>query len=173
MKEMVIMVGAPGSGKSVYVNKHFLRNGYQIVCRDDIRLALGFEFEPRHEQLVLSIVMINARAHLERGLPVVIDETNTTLTTLNMWKNLAVEYGYSVKFFVIYQPLEVCKQRRGVYEGKFPEEVVERMHDQLEFLLREPEYSEIWSDGILNIVGGFNNVIDIKREGDLPPLTSV
>ncbi len=121
-KEIVIMIGIAGSGKSVYVNNNFI-NTHQIICADDIRKSLGHTFEPKIEPLVHSITQILCRAYMIRELPIVIDETNTRLGTILKWGRLADEYQYYKCGIFLSTPLEICIERRP----SIPREVLERM----------------------------------------------
>jgi len=137
MPELIIMIGVPGSGKSRKVDKLVKKKSYQVVCRDDVRLSLGTEFEERLEPFVLAIVKTMVRAHMERGLNIIIDETNTHISVVKVWLNLALKYDYDIQYIVMTTDLDVCKQRRCCKEGKFPEDVIDRMYDQMMTLLAD------------------------------------
>ena len=78
-KELIVMIGLPGSGKSTYVNQHL--SNYQVICADDVRLSLGYVFEPKIEPIVHFICETTIRSYFIRGLPIVVDETNTRIDT--------------------------------------------------------------------------------------------
>jgi len=132
-KELIIMIGLPGSGKSYFVDGIY-SEAYQIICTDDIRKSLGFIFEIKMEPFVHCISETMVKAKMERGLRIVIDETNIGISHLIKWRRLAEEYGYETKAIIIDTPIDICKERRGCKEGKFPEEVIDRMNIGLELL---------------------------------------
>ena len=132
-KELIIMIGLPGSGKSVFVDKKYSET-YQVVCTDDVRKALGFIFERKMEPLVHCISETIVKAKMERGLPIIIDETNIRSSHLLKWKNLAEEYEYKTTAIIMDTNIDECKKRRKCNEGKFPEEVIDRMNISLEHL---------------------------------------
>ncbi|EMG36106.1 hypothetical protein PCS_03170 [Desulfocurvibacter africanus PCS] len=59
------MQGLPGAGKSSVVVRAY--PGWQVVCLDDLRLALGHEFKPETETMVLAIAEAMVRSHLLGG----------------------------------------------------------------------------------------------------------
>ena len=132
----VIMIGIPRSGKSTYVKSNC--KDYQVICADDVRKALGFQFNQRIEPIVHAICEIEARAKMERGLDVVIDETNTSIKRVSKWTRLADEYGYKKIGIVLKTPQKVCMSR-NVGEGVVPDEVIERMHDNFNILTSSGE----------------------------------
>ena len=137
MKNLVIMIGIPGSGKSAFVNNFIKIKNIQVVCRDDIRIALGHIYNKRVEPHVFAITETVIRSHMERGFDILIDETNTNINTISNWINLGEEYGYSIRCIVMKVDVEICKTRRGCETGAFPEEVIDRMQLQLTSLLDE------------------------------------
>lgn len=142
MTELIIMVGLPGSGKSTFVDDYIIGKGfeegvygYHIVSRDDIRLAFGSDFNRLVEPFIGAIAKTMVRAYMIRGLNIVVDETNTNIHTIKSWSDLAKEYGYKTRAMVMTTPVKICKERRETSEGKFPEEVIDRMSEQLEALM--------------------------------------
>lgn len=65
IERLVIMQGLPGAGKSSFVKRMYAVD--QVVCLDDVRLALGHEFNPQTEAMVLAIADGMARSHLLGG----------------------------------------------------------------------------------------------------------
>ncbi len=127
MKEFVLMVGLPRSGKSTYVDKNL--SSYQLVCPDDIRKGLGVKHDRRIEPFVWAVVETQIRALMERGRSVVLDATNTLEHVRKRWIELAKSYGYIVKLIWIDTPLSVCLER--AQRENFPEHVLLRMYEQL------------------------------------------
>jgi len=151
MTELIIMVGLPGSGKSTFVDDYIIGKGfnegvygYHIISRDDIRLAFGSDFNHLVEPHIGAIARTMVRAHMIRGLNIVVDETNTNINTVKMWSSIAQEYGYKIRAMVMTTSLEECKRRRETSKGKFPEHVIDRMHEQLETLLVDTVFNEVF-----------------------------
>jgi len=149
-KQLVVIMGLAGSGKSSYVDKYF-KNSHQIVCADNIRKALGHVFDIKIEPLVHAMNETLCRAHMERSCNIVIDETNTTNGSLMKWVRLANEYNYNKKLIVINTHPDECKKRRGCFEGKFPEHVIDRMRINMEIVFDFAELNTIFDE--IQIIG--------------------
>jgi len=137
--KMVIMCGLPKSGKSTIVDRE-LRE-YQVICGDDIRLALGVEFDPKLEDFVWGTFNTMVRASLIRGLDVVLDGTHTTRFRREKVINLGKEYGADVTIIHVKTPYETCIKRAT--ESDFPLAVMERMHVSLELEPPTEEEAEV------------------------------
>lgn len=133
---MVIMCGLPKSGKSTIVDRELQE--YQVICGDDIRLALGVEFDPRLEEFVWGTFNTMVRASLIRGLDVVLDGTHTTRFRREKVINLGKEYGADITIIHVKTPYETCIERAK--ESDFPLAVMERMRLNLE--LEPPIHEE-------------------------------
>ena len=132
LKEIILMVGIQGAGKSTYINKHM--RGYQLLCLDDIRLSLGNVYNRRAEPIVRAMADIMGRAFLERGLSIVVDGVNTSKYIVQKWRSLADEYGYKLNGIHIDTPFELCIERRlGI--NKVTMEVLEKTKSYLDELL--------------------------------------
>jgi predicted kinase len=140
MKEIILTIGLPGSGKSTYVNNNFIKikADYQILCLDDMRLAMGDVFNRKTEDIIIAMHNIMARAFMERGLSMVIDSTNISKKVVEYWRESVDEYEYDMKGIFFDIPIEEC-MRRKVGTNKLTVEVYERMYRQLEELKPEME----------------------------------
>lgn len=137
MNDIMIMVGLPGSGKSTFIDNTLLkrRKNYQIVCRDDIRLSLGQEYEARLEPVVTMVEKVTCRALMERGLNIIIDETNTRIKYVQEHIDLANEYGYRKTIIALDTHINICKERREEII-----EVIDRKYQQLSHLIMEADH---------------------------------
>ncbi|WP_027367381.1 AAA family ATPase [Desulfocurvibacter africanus] len=108
---LVIMQGLPGSGKSRVVARDY--KGLQVVCLDDIRLALGQVFNPATETMVLAIAEASVRSHLIGGRDVVVDDTHTSARNVMRWVRMGREHAAGVVLHRIVCDLEVCVRRRA------------------------------------------------------------
>jgi predicted kinase len=131
MKQLTLMIGIAGSGKSTFVNENLTKRN-QVLCLDDIRLALGSTYEPRHEPVVYMVTDIQTRALMERGLSIVIDATCCQLFVVKKYKKLAEEYGYQLIGIYIDTSFEKCVERR---EGQIPLDKMMKQNNDLNELM--------------------------------------
>lgn len=98
-REMIILVGLPGSGKSSYINslkgatvcsadKYFEKSGEYVFNPDDLLRA--------HRECLEDC----QRAVSQGKKLVVIDNTNLTDKEREPYEKLAEEYGYNIKYVV-------------------------------------------------------------------------
>lgn len=157
--KMVIMCGLPKSGKSTLVNRGF--RDYQVICGDDIRLALGVVFDPRLEEFVWGTFNTMVRASLIRGLDVVLDGTHTTKLRRGRVIKLGQEYNADIKVFFINAPYKICLERAE--KDNFPISVLERMKVNLD---AEPPSEDEGAEVIeLNAdnVGAFDVITELAK----------
>jgi len=131
MKRLALMIGIAGCGKSTFVNDKLTKK-YQVLCLDDMRLALGSAYDPKTEPVVYMVVDVQARALMERGLPIVVDSTCCQINIVKKWKKLAEEYGYDLVGVHINTKFDICSKRRV---DQIPSYVLIRMYNDLTELL--------------------------------------
>lgn len=93
-KDMVIMVGLPASGKSHFSKTHLVPEGYEWINRDTLASA--------------EKCLVVAKAAIEEGHSVVIDNTNPDPAARKPFIDAAKKAGYTVRAFVWKTPREVC-----------------------------------------------------------------
>jgi len=138
-----LTLGVAGSGKSTFVNEVMVANyqkPLQVLCLDDIRLALGDVYNEKTEPVVRMITDVMGRALMERGLHIIVDSTCTSKHIAEKWCELAKEYNYQTNAYLIDTPFEVCCLRR-FKTNEIPMEILERQKEQLKELL---EYTSIF-----------------------------
>ena len=136
--ELILTLGVAGSGKSTFVNEllNESTDPLQILCLDDIRLALGDIYNERTEPVVRMIADVMGRTFMERGVHIIVDSTCTSKYIAEKWCELAKEYGYKTSVYHIDTPFEVCCVRR-VGTNKITLEVLEKQRDSLKELLED------------------------------------
>lgn len=118
-KEMIILIGYPGSGKSTYLKNVLVPAGYKVVCQDKCGS------KKKCTDLTESF--------LEKNKNVVIDALNYDLASRKMYIDLAKEYKYKhIRCIIMDTDIEFAKHMnytRHVYSrAKLVPEIVYNMY---------------------------------------------
>ncbi len=149
MSKLLILVGAPGSGKSTFA-RYFLRteDNWVRVNRDDFRLMQFGDslMIPFYEERISKMVEASVLALLKSDTNVVIDATNTSLRTIeDMIRSYTEHADISFKVFdlAVEELVKRCDKR---YEetGKFiSKAVIERNVANLKHTLEKFDFAPI------------------------------
>ena len=149
MSKLLILVGAPGSGKSTFA-RYFLRteDNWIRVNRDDFRLMQFGDslMIPFYEERISKMVEASVLTLLKSDTNVIIDATNTSLRTIQDMIHTYTEYA-DISFKVFDLPVdELVKRCDKRYEetGKFiSKSVVERNVANLKHTLEKFDFTPI------------------------------
>ena len=149
MSKLLILVGAPGSGKSTFA-RYFLRteDNWIRVNRDDFRLMQFGDslMIPFYEERISKMVEASVLTLLKSDTNVIIDATNTSLRTIQDMIHTYTEYA-DISFKVFDLPVdELVKRCDKRYEetGKFiSKSVVERNVANLKHTLEKFDFVPI------------------------------
>lgn len=126
MNKLIMMCGLPRSGKSTWVEMN--RTDEIILSADTLRhLVYNQRFWVGGEPLVWSIHGVILRMLLKQGVPIIIDETNTTPKRRNSIIYMAKKHGYSVNCVWVTTSKEVCLSRAFEMGDNVIPRVIERM----------------------------------------------
>jgi len=132
MKNLVLVRGLPGSGKSTFVNDVVYRLaseycGFQQICADDCweepYTKETFTSEKHGKAHKTCLMMVDAWMNSGRT-PIFVHNTFTTDKEMEPYMDLAKKYGYHVHTLI-------CENRHeseSVHE--VPEEVIEKMRER-------------------------------------------
>jgi predicted kinase len=161
--KIILMCGLPGSGKSKIAKLIQNQVSGVIVCRDNIREMLyknytDYPFTNENENLVKEIAAKMIIPIIDRGINIIIDETNLTKATRQRWI-FDLETGLITDKIIcvwVQTKPEVCKQRRqidhkGIEESGYWDNVIDGMVKSFE----EPEEKEF--DKLIILNGEYNN----------------
>jgi len=124
MIKVILMIGLPGSGKSTVAEKMLLSSKKTvIVSRDSIREMVcgkykNYKFTDIKEDMVKSMATACIEVAIERGLSVIVDETNFTKKSRTYWMNMisciCERKGVNVKYCGVWvdTPKGECIKRR-------------------------------------------------------------
>ena len=147
--KLLILVGAPGSGKSTFA-RYFLRteDNWVRVNRDDFRLMQFGDtlMSPFYEERITKMVEASVITLLKNHTNVIIDATNSSLRTLEDMVRTYTEYAdISFKVFDL-SVEELVKRCDKRYEqtGKFiPKSAIEKHVTQLKYTKEKFDFKPI------------------------------
>ncbi|XP_046395199.1 uncharacterized protein F21D5.5 [Ischnura elegans] len=136
-KEVVVMVGGPGSGKS-YASKNYLK-GYARVCRDELGTREKCEMV--------------AREKLSSGLSVVFDCTNPDRSSRSRVVSLAKVTGVPIRCFMMMTTKDQAK-----HNNKF-REITDPSHMKINDMVINSYYSKFEEP---TMDEGFEEIVEVK-----------
>lgn len=137
MQYLVLLRGAPASGKSTFIKKHFLEP--YTLSADQIRTQVSspvlnkdgnFVISQKQDKYVWETLMTMLEKRMQDGCFTVIDATHYKTSLINQYKNLVKRYYYRV--FIVdftdvpYEELIRRNNEREEYK-RVPEEVIKKM----------------------------------------------
>ena len=142
MRVLLLFRGAPGCGKSTYIDQHGLRS--YTLSADEIRLqcqsaqqtATGEEAVAlNNENTTWSILFKLLEVRMKNGEFTVIDATNSKTSEMNKYKQMAQDYRYRVYLIDMTDlPIEECKRRNAQRPSlkRVPEAAIDKMYARFE-----------------------------------------
>lgn len=140
MRTLLLFRGAPGVGKSTYIEKNGLKP--YTLCADDIRLLCqspvlsvngNTEITQNNDGTVWKTLFTLLAVRMQRGEFTVIDATNSKTSEMNKYKKLCQEYRYRI-FLVDFTDvsIEECKKRNSLRAAmkQVSEAVIDKMYNR-------------------------------------------
>jgi predicted kinase len=99
MKELIILVGNIGEGKSTLCKK-YQKKDYIVIARDSLRYAIGggnYIFNEKYESIIWKTELYMLRKFMELGINIVVDEVGINKVMRARYVVPAKEYNYTIK----------------------------------------------------------------------------
>jgi len=131
-KRLILMVGAPGAGKS-RIASAVAATGFELLNRDDIRCELfGARDAIGSVNRVTEVFYNRMRYHFSRGRDVVVDDTNFDRLSRLPVLDLAGQAGYTdIRIVVVDTPLLECLRRNATRKRRVDEATIREMFEIL------------------------------------------
>ena len=151
-KQLIIMVGAPGSGKSYWIQNHFMKFlGYtKVVSRDQIRFSILKDNEDyfSHENEVYNKFIEEIKDGLENCNTTIADATHLNVASrTKLFRSLGKSLkGIRVKAIVIRPSLDTCLTQNEMREGRsrVPKDQLCKMYYSFSMPSLNEGFDEIW-----------------------------
>ena len=134
-KDLVILSGIPGSGKSTWLRTH-LGDGDAYVSRDEVRFSTISDNEDyfSHETEVFDKFVAEIEAKLNEGKRVFADATHINWASRRkLLERIRDKKNINIDVYMFTASLETCLARNTQRTGRalVPEGVIRRMYKQL------------------------------------------
>lgn len=136
MRNLFILRGVPGSGKSSWVKDNGLEpytisaDTIRLMYQSPITTATGeLAISQNHDKEVWDLLFDFLERRMSNGELVIVDATHYKSTLINRYKDLVSKYRYRVNVVDFTQVSEEELKRRNTNRGfrKVPEEVIDKM----------------------------------------------
>ncbi len=181
MKNLVLLRGAPGSGKSTFIKNNDLSDW--TISADDIRLLFqspvttisgGKEISQKNDNKVWDFLYTITEERMKRGEFVIIDATHSRSQWLTRYKELVERYRYRVYCVEFMPPLEiVLSQNAGRPVLKqVPEEYIKKSYEFIKLDKLQGWIKTISEEDFLSMFGemktiNYDKFSKIHHIGDL------
>ncbi|MBQ8218483.1 MAG: AAA family ATPase [Bacilli bacterium] len=138
MRTLLLLRGAPGCGKSTFIDTNGLRpyaisaDEIRLLCQSSQQTANGLEeISQKNDRAVWSMLFKILDIRMSNGEFTVIDATNSKTDEIKRYKEMADQYRYRI-YLVDFTdlPIEECKHRNMQRPPlkQVPEEVIDKMY---------------------------------------------
>lgn len=161
---LVILIGASGSGKSTFANKHF--KSTEIVSSDTCRgIVSDDETDQTATSDAFALVKFITRLRLKNRLLTVIDATNLKEESRKDWILLSAEFQCVMVAIILDIPENICAARNALKpDRQFGKHVIPLHISQLQKNIRNLKYEGYRNIIHLRSVEEVDRVLAIERE---------
>ena len=145
MRVLLLFRGAPGCGKSTYIQEHGLADytlsadTIRMQCSSPILDAGGdWAISQKNDKVVWDMLFQMLELRMQAGCLTVIDATNSKTAEMNRYKALAKQYRYRTYLIDMTDlSIEECKRRNAQRAPikRVPEEVIDKMYARFRHIM--------------------------------------
>lgn len=142
MKNLFLMQGLPGSGKSTFLKELGLVDKGLVISSDSLRLLYnpiflnveGYTMPSKNDKNVWDLLFKLLQNRMEQGETTIVDATHYNLKSIQKYKTLCERYGYSLEVvdFTDIPIIEVLDRNKKRDFKEVSEEVILRMNKTLQ-----------------------------------------
>lgn len=161
---LVLLIGASGSGKSTFANKHFGK--YEIVSSDECRgIVSNDENNVQATNDAFELLHYTISKRLKNGCLTLVDSTNVQPEARNSLIRLAKEYHTLPVAIVLDMPERICEERNLERNDRnFGKHIIRQQKQQLKRSLKGLKREGFRQIYILKSPEEVNSVCSIFRE---------
>lgn len=166
-KELIMLIGLPGSGKSTWAKNYKEENeNVIIVSSDDIREELGLENTKEDNKICFDEVEKRTIKGMKNGFKVIVDATNLNYKKrMQFLKHVCPKNEEIIsEAVVIATSYENCLKRNSERDRVVPEDVIKRMRESFNFPLFHEGFYDIRIVYNDNTIYRFNEFKDIEQD---------
>ena len=158
-KELIILVGNIGSGKSTFTKKVQENRQYVVISRDSLRYGIGggnYVFNLEYESIIWDTELFLFRSFVRQEVPIIIDEVGVTKEMRKRYINFAKLHGYFIQAVILPRiSMEECVDRRmNDPHGQYDRKLWEKLWSKFNSMYEEPTLAE-----------GFDRIVDLSKYG--------
>ncbi len=139
MRTLLLMRGAPASGKSQWIRDNNLEaytleaDHFRMLLRSPSLGESGWYISQEDNGPAWELLLDCLEKRMSNGDFIVLDATHTTSKAVNAYKELLNKYKYTVYYYEPDTSLEECLARNAIRTDykRVPEQVIHRMHKMI------------------------------------------
>lgn len=166
MRNLLLMMGAPGSGKSTWIKRNNL--DMYTLCGDTIRLQYSspvmnlkgqWGISQKNDTAVWDGLMKLLEFRMQRGMFTIIDATHSRSKLLKRYEQLCEKYRYRVyiKRFDVDLETLIDRDNHREYYKRVPHDQIELIHNRLKSIEIPKKFN------VIEDIHEINEYVDYKR----------
>lgn len=144
-KQLIVMVGLPGSGKSTKAWEWSKANNFTYISRDNVREMLGMKHSTQAEDVIKRMIRCLIEASFLRNETAIVDATNLTEKSRRSLVELAKKYKVEPVAVVMNTSYETCFVRNSQRDyGRIPTNALRILAGKAVMPTKQEGFSKIY-----------------------------